>query len=416
MEKSNSRARRNGNGPQPGSSTNTPATEAVGGLTDTPTSAKAGRSEQTTKLRNEAGPGTSAMEHADGPRSLQDTFIDERNDVLAVINELEDQLDRHQEIRETVERELTATSEKLQAANQRVQELEWQVVTLQTRTDSLEQLRSDVTSLEEELADANARALRDHEQVATAEKERTRLKGELKAASKQADEFWTVSKERDGLRSEYKTLSAKVEELERTQRETLAERVALQTQLQEAQTTLEDTVTDRNKLQMTLRSAEDRIHELAQVQDALADKIEALRAEKKNAQAQLAHLERENARLVEQRQFYECEVTSLRNQARTAESALTSVKKAFGEVRVALTETKSRARRRGLDTWPRIGSTLRGVMDDPGATGNSMGFPVAAMVGVPDTGATDEVADTPATTNAPAATAPDDDYRDASGQ
>ena len=83
---------------------------------------------------------------------------------------------------------------------------------------------------------------------------------------------------------------------------------------------------------------------------------------------------------------------------------------------MALTETKSRARRRGLDTWPRIGSPLRGVMDDALATGGTMGFPVAAMVGVPDTGATDEVADTPVTTNAPAATAPDDDYRDASGQ
>jgi len=33
-------------------------------------------------------------------------------------------------------------------------------------------------------------------------------------------------------------------------------------------------------------------------------------------------------------------------------------------VRVALTETKSRARRRMIETWPRIGMPLRGVGED----------------------------------------------------
>jgi len=32
-------------------------------------------------------------------------------------------------------------------------------------------------------------------------------------------------------------------------------------------------------------------------------------------------------------------------------------------VRVALNETKSRARRRTLDSWPRVGSPLRGISD-----------------------------------------------------
>ena len=169
MEKSNSRARRNGNGPQAGTSTGTSTSETAGGPPEALVSGRVGAG----KVRQEVAPGAALLDHADGPRSLQDTFIDERNDVLAVINELEDQLDRHQEIRETMERELTATSEKLQASNQRVQELEWQVVTLQTRADALEQARGDVTSLEEELADANARAQRDHEQVVAVEKERT---------------------------------------------------------------------------------------------------------------------------------------------------------------------------------------------------------------------------------------------------
>jgi len=80
---------------------------------------------QQARQRIEAG-----AARADGLPALQDTFVDERNDVISVINELEDQLDRHQEIRETLERELTGTTEKLQSASTRTQELEWQGVTL----------------------------------------------------------------------------------------------------------------------------------------------------------------------------------------------------------------------------------------------------------------------------------------------
>jgi len=368
MEKSNSRTRRNGDPPE-SSTVTTPSGTAVAGSAppgagpDTQ-GALASTLAHEARQRIEKAAASAESERSAGRRSLQDTFIDERNDVLAVINELEDQLDRHQEIRETLERELTETAEKLQVANQRGQELEWRAVTLQTRVDALEQIRSEVTSLEEELADAGARAQRTNEQLLAIEKDRVRAKADLKATQKQLDELWAVGKERDGLRSESKLLSTKVEELERAQRETLSDRTALQAQLQDSQLALEETTAERNKLQTTLRASEDRIRELVQVQEALDDKLETLRNEKKNLQVQLAHIERENARLVEQRQFYECEVTSLRNQSRAAEAALTCVKKAFSEVRIALTETKTRARRRTLDSWPRVGTPLRGLPDD----------------------------------------------------
>lgn len=367
MEKSNSRARRNGNSPDKNPSKIAPA-DAESRADNTGISPAADSDTQLTpgqaaKQRIEMAANADA---AGSPRGLQDTFLDERNDVLAVINELEDQLDRQQEIRETVERELTNTSEQLQTANQKAQELEWQVVTLQTRVDALEQLRHDVASLEEELSDANGRAQRANEQLVTSDKDRIRLKNELKGVNKQLDELWSVRKERDGLRTDHKVLSARVEELEKTQREITEDRATLQSQLQEVQMTLEDTAGERNQLMITLRGAEDRVREMTQVQDTLEEKIDSLRAEKKNLQVQITHLERENTRLVEQRQFYECEVTTLRNQSRAAESALASVKKAFGEVRVALNETKSRARRRTLDSWPRIGSPLRGISETDG--------------------------------------------------
>ncbi|MEW6254001.1 MAG: hypothetical protein AB1716_25420, partial [Planctomycetota bacterium] len=307
------------------------------------------------------GTGGTGLDPRPSARGLQDAFIDERNDVLAVINELEDQLDRQQELRETLERQLTGATEQLQTANQRAQELEWQVVTLQTRVDALEQLRQDITSLEEELNDANGKLQRTSDQLVAVEKERTRLKGELKTANKQVDELWAIRKERDGLRADYKLVTGRVEELERTQRELNSERTALQNQMQELQANLEDANAGRNQAQIAQRAAEDRIRELAQVQETLEEKLEELRGERKNLQVQITHLERENARLLDQRQFYEAEVTVLRNQSRTAEAALASVKKAFGEVRIALNETRARARRRALDVWPRVGTSLYGI-------------------------------------------------------
>jgi chromosome segregation ATPase len=383
MEKSTSRVRRNGDGPETRTSDSPSASSAAPNSNQATEGPPASTLAQEARQRIELA----AAGNERTPRSLQDTFIDERNDVLAVINELEDQLDRQQEIRETLERELSDATEKLQVASQRSQELEWRAVTLQARVDALEQIRNEVTSLEEELTDAAARAQRTNEQLLAVEKDRVRLRGDLKAAQKQVDELWAVGKERDGLRSECKLLSTKVEELERAQREGLTERTTLQAQLQEAQLGLEEATAERNKLQTGLRGAEDHIRELVTVQDTLDDKIETLRNEKKNLQVQLAHVERENARLVEQRQFYECEVSSLRNQSRAAESALNCVKKAFSEVRIALTETKTRARRRTLDSWPRVGSPLRGLPDEIDPADDELDDPVTATTGHADTNA-----------------------------
>ncbi|MFO0837163.1 MAG: hypothetical protein U1D55_01445 [Phycisphaerae bacterium] len=294
-------------------------------------------------------------------RPLPDEFVDERDDVLSVINELEDQLDRYEEIRETLEREVTDTSEQLQTARQRAQELEWQVVTLQTRVEALEQVRGEVALLEEEIADANARVQRVTEQFQSAEKDNSRLTGELKNATKQLEETWAIRKERDGLRVDTKNLRTKAETLERSVRELSEDRAQVQGRLGETQAALLEAREARQQLEMELRAADDRNSEMRRAQDLLESKLEELRNEKKNFTAQVMHLERENSRLIEQQQFYECELTSLRSMNRNAEAALSNVKKAFSEVRVALAETKTRARRRTIESWPRTVGALRGL-------------------------------------------------------
>ena len=337
-------------------SKSTRGTDRIGQSTKTPVEAKAAGA------AGSKNDGVLGQERT-GRSLLPDNFAGERDDVLTVINELEDQLDRYEEIRETLERELTEAHEQNQTAKQRVQELEWQAVTLQTRVEALEQVRQEVTLLEEEIADANTRAQRLSEQFSRSEKESSRIAGELKAAEKQLEELWSARKERDGLRVDIKSVTAKFEHIERAHKDVIEERNTLQTGFQEAQASLEEMRTEKHGLEMSLRAADDRAEELLRLQEETQQKIETLRNEKKNFQAQLTHVERENARVVEQQQFYECELTSLRSMNRNAEAALTNVKKAFSEVRVALAETKSRARRRAIETWPRTCGTLRGVYD-----------------------------------------------------
>lgn len=298
------------------------------------------------------------------PRPLPDTFKDERDDVLTVINELEDQLDRYEEIRATLERELGEAKEQNQAAGQRIQELEWRAVTLQTRVEALEQVRQETALLEEEIADVNAHGQRLAEQLSRSAKECARLNGELKTANKQLEELWSIRKQRDALRVDIKNARAKLDQLERAQQEALEERKTLQAKVQESQVALDATRAAKHQLEATLRAVDERNEELRRLQEELQQKYETARGEKKNLQAQLTHLERENARLIEQQRFYECELTSLRSMNRNAESALANVKKAFSEVRVALSETKARARRRTIETWPRATGMLRGLCDN----------------------------------------------------
>jgi predicted nuclease with TOPRIM domain len=322
------------------------------------------------KRRAPAAGATSAVGVTESPDGLPsqpegstppavEAFADERDDVLTVIHELEEQLDRYEDVRTKLERELAEANRQNQTAQQRVQELEWQTTALQTRVEALEHVRHESALLEEEIADVQARAQRLAEQNTHADKENARLAGELKSAHKQLEELWTVRKERDGLRVDLRNGRAAFNQLERDHKEALDERGTLQSKLQEIQATLDQTRTAKHQLETNLRATTDRYEELRRGHEDAQQKLEAYRAEKKNLQAQLTHMERQNARLIEQQQFYECELMSLRSMNRNAESALANVKRAFSEVRAALGETKTRARRRVLETWPPVATTFR---------------------------------------------------------
>ena len=326
------------------------------------------------------------------PRFAPDAFADERDDVLGVINELEDQLDRYEEIRSNLERELAETHSELAAARQRLHEAEWQAGAAQTRIAALEQVRDDIALLEEEVADANARTQRVTEQLGRAQSEVSRLTQELKAANKQIDELTLIRRERDGLRSEMRTLQGRIDQAERATHEWIGERTGLQGRIDDLRVALEEQRTGRVHVDAELRGVQEQLAESLRTRQALVDKLEAVRGEKKSLQVQLTHFERENARLVEQQKTTETEAATLRTINRGAETALTNVKRAFTEVQAALAETRMRARRRPVDLRPResanataegsehcllseVNEAIRGQTERSATSGMTMKYP-----------------------------------------
>lgn len=348
----------------------TPATPTPTTTTRKPPATIADPAPGPTKITVETTPQTLATASSTPrgtPRFSGDAFADERDDVLSVINELEDQLDRYEAVRANLERELAESRTELATVRQRLRETEWQTAAAQTRIEVLEQVRGDMALLEEELTDANVRTQRASEQFARAQADNTRLTQELKSAHQQLDELLIVRKERDSLRGETRTLRARLEQIERTQNEMIAERTGLHGRIEDLRSTAEAQRAARITVDAELRGMQERLNETVRARQELAETLESLRNEKKGLQVQLTHFERENARLAEQQKITESEAATLRSINHGAESALTNVKKAFTEVRAALSETRLRARRRPIET------RLRGTPTVPaGVSGDEL--------------------------------------------
>lgn len=341
------------------SSKNTSITGSNGSRNDnrgivhrTPAATTAAHPNETVTLAGQPGPNVT-------PAAAAATFHDERDDVIGVINELEEQLDRYERNRVAAERTLAEANDRLSAAGQRAQELEWQIVTLQTRLESLEQVQREAAILEERIGELNQKSQVVTQQLSEAQAENTRLVQELKRSEKQVQELWLTRKERDALRGEVIAAEARLTEQQRLIEELTGERNYLQSGLREAHSALEEMRAARIQLETTARTFEERSRVATQVADALNEKLEASRLEKKNLIARITHLEREIARTAELRQTQESEIATLRHTNRASETALAGIKKAFNEVRVALAETTARTRRRSTLAWPRAATTLR---------------------------------------------------------
>ena len=292
------------------------------------------------------------------------TGKNEWGDVLAVVSELEQQLNRYDEMRAALQRELNDLSETHQATKQHEQELEWQVVALQARADSEAQTRHEVTLLEEELNDAKAGMKRVQSQLGVALEENAKLNEQLKQTAGELEQLVEIRAECDERRAENLKLKSDLQRIETARREIDQQRQAAESKFEETRGLLEQARAARHQAELNLRVALDRNRESKLAREQLEQQLEAARTQARALRAQAEHSDRQQARNIEQQQYYERELTSLRSVNRSTEAALCRIKKAFQDVRGALAETRARARRRATDGWPQLGETAERLLTD----------------------------------------------------
>ncbi|RMF74049.1 MAG: hypothetical protein D6744_15000, partial [Planctomycetota bacterium] len=230
---------------------------------------------------SEAHPATEPDGAADAGRDQSSAAppaaqFDERDDVISVIHELEDQLDRYEEIRAKLEQRLNEETQGRQAAEQTAQELEWRLLAMETKLEAAEQSRQEIAQLEEELKDAETNAARLREQLTQAQAEQTRLEQELRTQQKSLEELWTLRKERDGLRSELKAARSRADQLQRALEESTQQRNTLAGSLQKATAQLDEAQNQNRSLRGRLTTALEEKGELERSVTNLSEKLATL--------------------------------------------------------------------------------------------------------------------------------------------
>ena len=116
------------------------------------------------------------------------TFLDERNDVMSVINELEEQLDRHQDGARTPGTRPQGSQRARQGAAQHTRS--WSGRSLPSNAGRSEPSScQEVAAAGRGLATANAQLQAANEEQARSEKERARLRNELKRPTSNSRSF-----------------------------------------------------------------------------------------------------------------------------------------------------------------------------------------------------------------------------------
>lgn len=309
-----------------------------------------------------------------------DILAREQDDVIEVINDLAQELDRYQGIRARLEAKLLESRDQLAASNRRIQELEWHINTFEARAESADEIRREIATVEDELGTASERAHALGQELECEKRETVRLTDELRSANAQLEELWGVRAERAELASEVERLQAELGQIEHTLADLHDERTRLASQLQETQSTLREVRTQSHKFEHDLRNANNRIEKMQSVQESLGEKLVLLRAEKKALQDDYIKLDDAYGKLTEDRSTVEYEINSLRDRNRHAGEVIARAKRVFGDVRLALSQTRSRARKRPGNIWPELSGDMKFV--ERGAT---VGQPNAGKIPPPKT-------------------------------
>ncbi len=279
-----------------------------------------------------------AGEHADISR--------ESRGIISVVADLEEQLNAAFELKEAIETDLAAARAELSRESAARIELESEVQLLKAQTALVDQLRKDISFVEEERNEVSRRLSEATARLEETTDERDLLSGEKSAAEERINDLQSQNIE---LEARVLNLKADAADLGRLRKELL--------QVSEARRTLEERAADlaahleaaeaaRAAMELDLDATREVVRSQREEAAELQKTLAATHIEVAELQAQREVQEAESRRLLEAQKRYDHEIRILNARNETVQKELDATRKALHDVHCAAARTTERVRRR----------------------------------------------------------------------
>jgi chromosome segregation ATPase len=264
---------------------------------------------------------------------------DERSSILAIVKDLEGQVDTAYQLKEILEAELEATQQKLSEQTAVNTQLESQVESLRAQAVLVEQLREDISFAEEE-RDKSASSLAEIQpQFEAIVKERDSLAEELEAAN-------ALSKEFEG---EKLALEAQVMNL----KDKIADMGNLRDELDEARETrrhldeeIHDLTRRLNAAEKSNKAFEEDLAEAHNQVENFQEKLMVANSRMAELRAQLEEQQVTNRNIMEANTRLENEIKTSKFRHDTIKKELEAFKKAMHDIHSEASRSSGRVRQR----------------------------------------------------------------------
>ncbi len=270
----------------------------------------------------------------------------ESGSIIAVIKDLHAEIEAGCELKEALEADLAAVKNKLSAEESVRTELEARIKLLEAKAALGDQLREDISFVEEERNETARRLEQVTSQVEELAEERDTL-----AEQKAVDEarIKEVQNDRISLEAKVLNLEETVAEMDRLRDELAEARDNAQRFEENAQNIkgkLEATEVAKNALDLDLTTTRELLRNQSEQIDELKDELADTRTQIADLRAQADRQEIENVNLVEVRRRGEREIKTLTARVESVKKELDASKKALRDIRSAAVRTTERVRER----------------------------------------------------------------------
>ncbi len=277
----------------------------------------------------------------------EDTAISEESgSIIAMVKDLHGEIDAAYELKEALEVDLCAAKDKLAEERSHRAELEARVKLLEAKAALGDQLREDISFVEEE-RNETARRL----EHATAQLEQLTEQRDLLADQTAADEARISELQNDRLALEAKVLNLEesVSEMNRLRGE-LAEAgenaELLEETVQSVKGRLEATETSKTALELDLATTREIVRNHDNQIEDLKEELATRHAELADLRAKFDRQEIESVNLQEMNKRADREVKTLNARVESVKKELDMSKKALRDIRTAAVRTTGRVRQR----------------------------------------------------------------------